>query len=600
MNCEAPEQACKEESDETHSKVHRKSATLVNQHALLQVHMSVVCELHSSTAGSVPPHESRDVEAELNMDTRWFLLIDELLPSEVPIGSSVHLDQTFVFSWSWFDDSNYRGNATLSFLIPLSVVDAAVDSERTMVVSLMEHSDDRRQSRIVTRRLANLPMSPTSRSNRRRARTNSVVTVELSGYTTCAYKGQVGHVWHNESAGHSHDEKTERTSITAWVVSVCLWMAVGVLAVSIVPYRKSELLLEEDILGEEDSLEGASSFDPQVVLSQEFPSVEVSARAVDPRRQIEDQEAESLDHFLTSSIDGNNPMPSQGNATDARRNHTSSPKHGADGGPEGHNPIDGNGSMPSPYDATNSRSSNSSSSPIHGSSPLINKPPNLVRCIINPCSFESIPPNPTPISASADSRSHDVQSNSHERESPGPIIKEQKDASYNEHSAREICVSPTGQRDEPTDTLQGRSNLDCGDNVQPNLGQRNGDDVALSEAAGDQSAINAIRDTTAGDEGIAHCATTILSQDAEDLSKMEMNRIHPDALQNHPAAAQTSNVMTSSVLPQGDKNAIDVHSNGHKAVVSAFAIASTELGSMMPGSSPLKSTEIHGFVHHRR
>jgi hypothetical protein len=148
--------------------------------------VSVVCNLSNEAKTSLQEsssHGSGRVEEELDMDTRWVILINELPQSSLDDDASLHLDQAFVLKWSTYDDFRYKGHASLSFLIPLE--DSATVDERTVIVTLMENSSDG-HPRITSRRLANLPFSP-SHSNPKNARTNMVVNVELSGSTTCAY-----------------------------------------------------------------------------------------------------------------------------------------------------------------------------------------------------------------------------------------------------------------------------------------------------------------------------------------------------------------------------------------------------------------------------
>ena len=171
-------------------QTHRMSSPLVNQHAILQVQVSVVCTLSNESKALLQEPSSDDsllVEEELDMDTRWFVLINELPHSSLDDDSSLHIHQALVLNWSSYDDFRNKGNASLSFLIPLK--DTMTFDERTVIVTLMEYSNNG-HPRITTRRLANLPTSP-SHSNRKNQRINPVVTVELLGYTTCAYKNHV-------------------------------------------------------------------------------------------------------------------------------------------------------------------------------------------------------------------------------------------------------------------------------------------------------------------------------------------------------------------------------------------------------------------------
>jgi hypothetical protein len=98
------------------------------------------------------------------------------------IETSLHLDQAVdLHSWTRIHKDNHsslQSTASLSFLIPLSTT---TTTERTLIVSLMEH-DAMGNVGIATRRLANLPLSPSSANNKRMS---AVLNVELSSHTTC-------------------------------------------------------------------------------------------------------------------------------------------------------------------------------------------------------------------------------------------------------------------------------------------------------------------------------------------------------------------------------------------------------------------------------
>lgn len=150
------------------------SLPLVNQHALLQVRVSADCpldaeknSLQQSTNDAMKPDET----------TSWFVQITELPRVNIPIESSIHLNQAVDLNWKPLNALAFQGNASLSFLIPLT--DSS--GERTLIVSLMEYSGS--HSRILTRRLANLPVSFTSGAAPAKSRTNPLVHVELSTTT---------------------------------------------------------------------------------------------------------------------------------------------------------------------------------------------------------------------------------------------------------------------------------------------------------------------------------------------------------------------------------------------------------------------------------
>lgn len=217
-------------------QAHRMSSTLVNEHALLQVQVSVVCTLSNEAKALFQdpfPHGSLHVEEELNMDTRWFILINELPHSSFDGDSSLHIHQAFLLNWSSYNDFRYKGNASLSFLIPLK--DTMAFDERTVIVTLMEYSSDS-HPRITTRRLANLPTSPLH-SNRKNPRINPVVTIQLSGSTTCAYKNHVlNEGTHPQSSG-----------ITGWAIALVACILAYVFPKELPRYLPQDEHLHNDV-----------------------------------------------------------------------------------------------------------------------------------------------------------------------------------------------------------------------------------------------------------------------------------------------------------------------------------------------------------------
>ena len=203
------------------------SYPLVNQHALLQVHVSVDCTLGDSDKlrRLFPDRES----SMLDMDTSWFVMITELPHTNIPTDSTIHLDQAVDLTWALLESGVFAANASLSFLIPLSV---NVATERTLIVTLMEHSRHG-HSRIATRRLANLPKNGGSWTMKQ-ARTNPLVSVDLStSATTCATKSR---------RDDDTPDKSTRYGKTYGVVSVLLF---GIL-VYVYPRKAVELEEEED------------------------------------------------------------------------------------------------------------------------------------------------------------------------------------------------------------------------------------------------------------------------------------------------------------------------------------------------------------------
>ena len=119
------------------------SKTVVNQHAVLQVHVAINC-----------------TEPDWNVK-KWSVILDELLASDENSTMAVHLVQSIALDWS----SGLQGVADLSFVVPASV-------SRTFILSLMEHES------LVTRRLANVHAVKTLDS-----RGSPVVSVVLQGTT---------------------------------------------------------------------------------------------------------------------------------------------------------------------------------------------------------------------------------------------------------------------------------------------------------------------------------------------------------------------------------------------------------------------------------
>jgi hypothetical protein len=171
------------------------SLPLVNQHALLQVHVSIDCTVRQhEEKNSIRLFQGDDdkdlIEA---MDTSWFVMITELPHSNVPVDSSISLDQAVDLSWSVpsSDKYSFQGNASLSFLIPLAADTTASSGERTLIVTLMEHVHlGDTHSRIAARRLANLPMTSPSSATTKHLRSNPVVHLELSTSTLCTSMNQ--------------------------------------------------------------------------------------------------------------------------------------------------------------------------------------------------------------------------------------------------------------------------------------------------------------------------------------------------------------------------------------------------------------------------
>jgi len=169
------------------SKTSQASSSLVNHHALLQVHVSVGCTLDSETSMRLFQKDGK--ESVLDMEGSWFIMITELHHSNLPMDSIIHLDQAVDLTWLPLDNNaSYKANASLSFLIPL----ITASGERTLIITLMEHfNHGESHSRIATRRLANLPMAPSSTAaltTTKNSRKNPVVTVHLSTSMTCVPK----------------------------------------------------------------------------------------------------------------------------------------------------------------------------------------------------------------------------------------------------------------------------------------------------------------------------------------------------------------------------------------------------------------------------
>lgn len=174
------------------SPVTATAPPLINQHALLQVHVSVHCRIvpqwdddkkhppsvHTAAA-SVP------VRSALDHNKTWYVTVDPLYDnddsndSNKQHSSSIkHTKETLRLDWS--SDGNvaslYHGHGTLSLLLPFHQVEAT--TERTVLVALVEETSHP-HNRIITRRLANLPRLHTSTQ-----RGNPVRSVHLVGTTT--------------------------------------------------------------------------------------------------------------------------------------------------------------------------------------------------------------------------------------------------------------------------------------------------------------------------------------------------------------------------------------------------------------------------------
>ena len=271
------------------------ASTLVNQHALLQVRVTIGCILMEAT--NDVRHDlfqgHGKEEAMLGGNARWFVMITELPRSNDPVHSSIHLDQAVDLKWSLLDEGSYKGTASLSFLIPLEQ-DTATSGERTLIVSLMDHSKlHGGHSRIATRRLANLPMS-TSSITTENMRTNQVVTIELSTSTTCVPINQRDAKWRDETT------RSNQPSMTVCVIVVLLMSTV----VYFYPNKAPQFVPRE---GEEFSNKSAVASLPQDLSSQNECSTDdpASLSPVRLRRAVVIDSPGSDGQYSTASIHEN-------------------------------------------------------------------------------------------------------------------------------------------------------------------------------------------------------------------------------------------------------------------------------------------------------
>lgn len=151
-----------------------KKSTFVNQHIILQVHVSIDIIQPTKTGHSIVFTDG------IFTDQKWKVTIDELpSPIESCSGSLVKLNRTAMPQWSNINET-LHGITILSFFVPIPF--ECQDYMRTFVVSLVESSAGTNRSIVLARILSNVSGNRLRSFNNRKPQT--IIQVDLHGSTS--------------------------------------------------------------------------------------------------------------------------------------------------------------------------------------------------------------------------------------------------------------------------------------------------------------------------------------------------------------------------------------------------------------------------------